>query len=90
MPSSGMLQNVALVRTDVSEQRSTYIIRVTRIRELGTTLAVAHRFLSPDDGGCYVPPKHRFLHEPHGVKSEKIAFFMHLYISRPRIIRHKT
>jgi hypothetical protein len=35
-----MLLLVALVRTDVSEERSVSIIRVTRIGELGTTLAV--------------------------------------------------
>jgi hypothetical protein len=40
MPSSGMLRHVAVVRTDVSEERSAPIIRVTRIVELGTTLAV--------------------------------------------------
>jgi hypothetical protein len=34
MPSSGMLGRVALVRTDVSEERSASIIRVTRISEL--------------------------------------------------------
>jgi hypothetical protein len=38
--SSGMLRHVSLVRTDVSEERIAYIIRVTRIGELGTTLAV--------------------------------------------------
>jgi hypothetical protein len=38
--SSGMLRHVALVRTDVSGELSAYIIRVTRIGELGTTLAV--------------------------------------------------
>jgi hypothetical protein len=40
MASSGMLRRVALVRTDVSEEFSASIIRVTRIGELGTTLAV--------------------------------------------------
>jgi hypothetical protein len=40
MPSSGMLRRVALVRTDVLEERSASFIRVTRIGELRTTLAV--------------------------------------------------
>jgi hypothetical protein len=40
MPSSGMLRRVALVRTYVSEERIASIIMVTRISELGTTLAV--------------------------------------------------
>jgi hypothetical protein len=40
MASSGMLRRVALVRTDVSEELSASFIKVTRIGELGTTLAV--------------------------------------------------
>jgi hypothetical protein len=40
MASSGMLRRVALVRTDVSEERSASFIRVTRMGELGTTLAL--------------------------------------------------
>jgi hypothetical protein len=40
MASSGMLRHVALVRTDVLEEHSTSFIRVTRIGEPGTTLAV--------------------------------------------------
>jgi hypothetical protein len=41
MVSSGMLRHVALVRTDTSEDLSASIIRVTRIRELGTMLVRA-------------------------------------------------
>jgi hypothetical protein len=62
MASSGMLRRVALVRTDVSEELRTSI-RVTRIGELGTTLAVTSnrrtlRFFQftdsshPDEGGA--------------------------------------
>jgi hypothetical protein len=53
MVSSGMLRRAALVRTDVSEELSASIIRVTRIDELGTTLTIrltlflVHLLLSP-------------------------------------------
>jgi hypothetical protein len=40
MASSAMLRRVAIVRTEVSEELSASFIRVTRIDELGTTLAV--------------------------------------------------
>jgi hypothetical protein len=40
MVSSGILRRVALVRTEYSEELSASFIRVTRIGELGTTLAV--------------------------------------------------
>jgi hypothetical protein len=42
MPSSGMYCDVALVGTNVSEERTASIIRVTRIGELGTMLAVTN------------------------------------------------
>jgi hypothetical protein len=45
MVSSGMLHHVTLVRTDVSEELSTSIIRVTRIGELGTMLRSVRRLL---------------------------------------------
>jgi hypothetical protein len=35
-----MLCHVVLVRTDVSEERFASVIRMTKIREVGTTLAV--------------------------------------------------
>jgi hypothetical protein len=40
MASSGMLRRVALVRTDVSKERSASFIRARRIGEIGTALAV--------------------------------------------------
>jgi hypothetical protein len=40
MASSGMLRRVILVRIDVSEERSAFIFRVTRISELGKKLDV--------------------------------------------------
>jgi hypothetical protein len=40
MVSSGMLRRVALVGADVSEELSASFIRVTRIGDLETTLAV--------------------------------------------------
>jgi hypothetical protein len=40
MSSSGMSRRVALVQTDISEVLSASFIRVTRIDELGTMLAV--------------------------------------------------
>jgi hypothetical protein len=46
MASSGMLHRVALVRTDIPGERSAYIIRVTRIGELGTMLAVTSNRLA--------------------------------------------
>jgi hypothetical protein len=43
MQSYGMLRSVALVRTDVSEECITSIIRVTGIGELGKMLAVTSK-----------------------------------------------
>jgi hypothetical protein len=40
MASSGMLRRMALARTEVSDERSASIIRVTKIGELGTMLDV--------------------------------------------------
>jgi hypothetical protein len=47
MVSSWMLRRVALARTDVSEELSASIIRVSRIAELGTTLAATRNRRTP-------------------------------------------
>jgi hypothetical protein len=47
MSPSWMLRRVAVVRTYVSEGRDAFILRVTRIDELGTTLAVISNRSTP-------------------------------------------
>jgi hypothetical protein len=71
-----MLRHVALVRADVSEEHSASFIRVTRIGELGTTLAatsIRHTLLL------------RFLQEPHGVTSQKTPFFTVTAMNTPNL-----
>jgi hypothetical protein len=72
MPSSGMLHLVALVRTDALEECIASITRVERIGELGTTLTVTINRSALRRN----PLERRFLQEPHGVKSQKTAFFI--------------
>jgi hypothetical protein len=73
MPFSGMLRRVTLVRTDISEERTASIIRDTRIGEV-RTLAVTNNRSSLRRRR--VRPKRRFLQQPHGVTSQKTAFFV--------------
>jgi hypothetical protein len=74
MAFSRMLRRVVLVGTDISEEFSASIMRVTRLGELRTLAATSNRrtlrryFFA-------APPKRRFLQEPHGVTSQKTAFF---------------
>jgi hypothetical protein len=75
-----MLRRVALVKTDVSGQLSASRIRVTRIGELGITLAVTSNrcTLRRNTKGWRrkVPPKRPFLEDPHGVTSHKTPLFI--------------
>jgi hypothetical protein len=50
MASSGMLRRMVLVRNVVSEELRASFIRVTRIGELGTTLAVTSKLAT--DARC--------------------------------------
>jgi hypothetical protein len=86
-----MLRRVALVRTDVSEEPGSSFIRVTRIGELGTTTAATsnRRTLRRNTKWCrrrQVPPKRRFLQEPHGVTSQKTHFFTANVVHRSIIL----
>jgi hypothetical protein len=56
-----MLRRVALVRTDVSEELCAAFIRLTRIGELGTILAVT---------------SNRPTLQRHGITSQKTQFFI--------------
>jgi hypothetical protein len=51
--SSGVLRRVALVRTGVSEELSASFIKVTRIGELGITLAVTSNRVVPMKKGVF-------------------------------------
>jgi hypothetical protein len=62
-----MLRRVALVRTHVSEERSASIMKVTRIGELGKTLAVTRNRRTLKRG---------LLQEPHDVTSQRTALFI--------------
>jgi hypothetical protein len=70
-----MLRRVALLRADVSEELSTSFIRVTRIGELGTRLAVTsnRRTLMKE---ALSSSETSVLKEPHGVTSQKTPFFI--------------
>jgi hypothetical protein len=73
--SSWMFRRVALVRTDASKERSAYCIRVTRIGELGTTLAVTSNRLRQRRNTWY------FLQEPFFIVTAVKTSNLTLYIS---------
>jgi hypothetical protein len=70
-----MLRRVAHVRTEVSDERIATIIRVRRIGELGTMVAVINNWST-----LLIPPKRQFLQELCGITSQKMALFCFQYI----------
>jgi hypothetical protein len=82
MPSSGMLRRVALIRTDISQELS----KVTKLQSDFVFLCSVHRLLvkanipsSPILVTLMMETlsssETSFLQEPHGVTSQKTAFF---------------
>jgi hypothetical protein len=72
-----MLRRVVLVGADVSDERISSIISVTRIGELETLAVTRNRaklFCHPDDG--YVPLKRRSLQGSRGVITLQTAFLV--------------
>jgi hypothetical protein len=77
MASSGMLWRVALVKTEVSRERSASFIRVTRNGKLGTTLAVTNS-------------RRTLLQVPQGVTSQKTTFFFNVIFATWFRTRNKS
>jgi hypothetical protein len=82
MPSSGKLRRVALERADVSGELSASIIRVTRIGELLSVRRLLFTAIVVPSSPILVTlnlealsPKLLDLQEPHGIASQKTAFF---------------
>jgi hypothetical protein len=72
MPFSGMTRRVALRRTEVSEERIASIVRMTRIGELGTTLAVTGN----RSGFCFLRSVLRLLVTANVVPRSLILFIL--------------
>jgi hypothetical protein len=67
-----MLRRVALVRTDISDELNASFIRVTRIGELGTTLAVTGNRRTPRRNWYFVGS-----YKSHtALTSQKTPFFI--------------
>jgi hypothetical protein len=101
MPSSEILRRAALVRTDVLEEFSASIIKVTRVGELRTMLAVtSNRRMQLVTANVVLSstiivtlmmealrsPKRRFLQGQQGETSQKMSFFrIFLFLSNPAL-----
>jgi hypothetical protein len=72
-----MLRRVTLVRADVSEELNTSIVRVRRIGELGTTIAVASNRRTLKKSTLRISSFHRVL--PVRVPTKVLCFICLLY-----------
>jgi hypothetical protein len=81
MPSSAMWRRVGLLETDVSKECIYSIFSVEekceriKVFDGANRLTTVRRAVYPEDGGD-VPPKRRFIINPHDAKFQKTAFFI--------------
>jgi hypothetical protein len=77
-------------KADVSVDRMTSMIKAKRISELGTALAVTAEATCEEIlwWRQYVTPKRRFIQEPHGVTSQKKAFFIVTAVKTSNLKQH--
>jgi hypothetical protein len=80
-----MLRRVALVRTDVSEELSTSFIRVTRIGELVTTLALTSNRRIPENTILPSHPRENLKFYNRLTGGGEVVTFTH----RPRFTQQK-
>jgi hypothetical protein len=73
MPSSDVLRRVALIRTDVSEERSASIIRVTRLGELIEALCSSETSVPTRDTRRNIP-EDGILHS-HRLETSNLTYF---------------
>jgi hypothetical protein len=76
MLASGMLRCTVLARIDVSDEHIASIITVRRIGDVTANILPSSPILVTLMMRRYVPPKRRFLQEPHRVIFQKAAFFI--------------
>jgi hypothetical protein len=89
MASPGMLSRVALVRTDVSEELSTYIIGVTRIGELGTLDVTSNRRTLRRNTSVLTRATRRNIPEDvilHSHRRENLKSYIKAHVIIPRVV----
>jgi hypothetical protein len=78
MPSSGMLHHVVLVRFFIRSVRWLLVTVNVPCSPILVTLMME----------ALSPPKRRQLQEPHGVTSQKMAFFIVTVLRSPNLTEH--
>jgi hypothetical protein len=86
MPSSGMLRRVAPLRTDVSEECIASVIRMIRIGELGTTLAVTRNRSTHRASVA----RYTYLAATHNRSTHRASVARYAYLAATRVSETET